>query len=351
MSVYKEKNGKWKAEIRTTDTFNNPVRKRKGGFATKREALEWEREYRNILSFSTGITFETLYDIYFKDFKEKVKIVTYITKKSYVRKYILPYFKNIKIEDISPIIIRNFQTDVLKKADLKKATIRTLESHLVSILNFAVKYYNLPSNPFNKVDKIGSLRREKEMNIYNVEEFKTLIDLIPEKYYEYKIALQVLFWTGIRRGEMLALTVKDVNFKNKTLNIDKTFQRIQKEDYITAPKTISSIRKISLSNNLLEILREYISTMYEPTPHSRLFTFTESPLRNLLKKTIEKNNLKKIRVHDLRHSHASLLIHKKVNITAISKRLGHENIHVTLSVYSHLYEEDNTILIDTLNNL
>ena len=199
------------------------------------------------------------------------------------------------------------------------------------------------------MDKIGSSKREKEINFLTLEEFNELIKDMEDKLY-FTI-FNILFFTGIRKGELLALTVKDINFSNNTINIDKTFHKINKKDVITEPKTASSIRKIKITSQLCQIIKEYTEILYKPNKNTRLFSLTGMALQKNLNKYLEEKGIKKMTIHDFRHSHASLLIHKKINILAISKRLGHENSIITLKTYAHLYEDDEKNIINILENL
>lgn len=345
MSVYKDKtNGKWKAEVNITG--ENPHRKRKTGFSTKKEALEWEREYIERFKSSSKIKFETLLKEYLKDFEKRRKEISFINKKQICEKHILPFFKNYKLENITPATIRKYQNDYLLETKLKKTTINLIESHLITILNFAVKFYGLKENVFNKIDKVGNKKTEKEIKIWKIDDFEIFIKHVEKE--PFKTVFNLLFFTGMRKGEMLALTVKDIDFKNNIINIDKTYHRIKKKDIITLPKNRSSIRKIKIDNNLSKILKNYILLLYKPHENQRIFKISSETIKKYLYKTIKKTNLKRITLHDFRHSHASFLIHKNINILAVSKRLGHENTTITLKTYAHLYKEDENKIVDLL---
>ncbi|MGL5428641.1 MAG: site-specific integrase, partial [Cetobacterium sp.] len=132
--------------------------------------------------------------------------------------------------------------------------------------------------------------------------------------------------------------------------INKSYQRIKGEDVVTEPKTPKSKRVIEISDFLLEIIKEYIDKLYEPTPDTRLFNSTKHRFEHDMKLYSGKAGLHRIRIHDLRHSHASFLINNNVNILAVSQRLGHEKIETTLNIYSHLYKESHDYMMNILNN-
>lgn len=349
MSIYKEKNDKkWRVEIRTKDKTGKKIRKKKTGFDTKKQAEEFEREFINKIMNSSNITFKSLYEIYFEDVELKLKVNSISTKKAYFRKYLLPFFENYYIDEIVPNDIRKFQNELIKN-NLSKNTLRAIENNLKTILNFAIKYYDLPSNPMAKIEMVGSRKNKKKMLFWNLQEFNQFIEVVDD--LELKFLFTLLFWTGMRIGEVLALTFKDIDLNKKKLNINKTFTRLNKTDIITAPKTESSIRKIDLTENVINLFKEYAKTFYKPVPSTRIFTKGKVGIRLNFIKYIEQAKVKKIVIHDLRHSHASLLINNKVNILAVAKRLGHEDIKMTLNTYSHLYDEENQNMINILNNL
>ena len=349
MSVYKEKNDKkWKVEIRAIDSTGKAIRKRKSGFNTKKEAVLWEQEFLNKLASNSNITFKTMWGIYLEDCRLKVKDSTIIRKIQLMNNYILPIFGNILMNEINTNHIRNFQNELLGKK-LSKNTLRIIESQAKCVFNFAVKYYNLESNPMSKVKTIGSRKNTREFSVWGLEEFQKFISVIEDM--QDVVFFSLLFWTGMRVGEAIALNIKDVDFEKKKLNINKTVSRSFKGDIITKTKTESSIRKIALTDKTLELLKKQINRIYKPANSQRLFDFGRGYARKRFLEYIELSKVKKIRMHDLRHSHASFLIQKGVNILAISKRLGHEDIKMTLNTYAHLYEEENKRMIDILNKI
>lgn len=348
MSVYKEKKDKkWKVEIRTVDSTGEAIRKRKSGFNTKKEAQNWENDFLQKIRSQSNMSFKSMYEIYMEDLKLKVKYSTLQRKKYIMKKHILPFFENIVVSEINTNHIRMFQNEILKKG-LSKNSLRAIEGTLKSILIFATKYYNLANNPMDKVNSIGSRKNKNEFKIWKVEQFNKFLDSIESE--QDILFFSLLFWTGIRIGEALSLYIKDINFKKKTLNINKTISRGEKGDIITTPKTESSLRTIGLTENLLHMFEEHIKTIYKPKPEQKIFEFGREYARKRFNKYTTLADLPMIRIHDLRHSHASFLIQQGINVLAISKRLGHEDIKITLSTYSHLYEEENERMLKILNN-
>ncbi len=142
----------------------------------------------------------------------------------------------------------------------------------------------------------------------------------PRSYY----AFEMLYWTGIRSGELLALRPSDFDFEKQTVKISKRYHRSKGRDIITTPKTAKSNRTIKMPKFLCEEIQEYMKMLYEVKPDDRIFTVTKSYLDHEMRRGVKEAGLKKIKVHALRHSHVSLLIHMGFTVLAIAERMGHE---------------------------
>lgn len=164
------------------------------------------------------------------------------------------------------------------------------------------------------------------------------------------VSFSLLYYSGIRFDEFLALTIQDFDFQNNTLGINKSLQRIKRQDVITPPKTPKSIRNIIIPNFVMNEVKDYISTLYALGETDRIFPFTKSYINNAMARTCEKNGVKKIRIHDIRHSHAGYLINLGCAPLLISERLGQEKIQTTLSTYSHLYPNKHQEVVDMIQN-
>ena len=224
---------------------------------------------------------------------------------------------------------------------------KTINNQLCAIFNFAVKYYNLKENPCDKVGSIGKSKAD-EMNFWTKDEFLCFVDHVMDKRLSY-IAFMMLYWTGMRIGELLALTPKDVDFEHQIISITKSYQRVRGEDIISPPKTPKSIRKITIPQFLIDDLEDYINSLYGISENDRLLPITKTYLEHEMQRGIKASGLKRIRLHDLRHSHASLLVEMGFQPLAIAERLGHEKIETTLNTYSHLYPNKQMQLADMLN--
>lgn len=309
----------------------------KRGFATVKAAKDFEREYLNKYNNSTEMTFKSLYELYIEHLSKRVK-ERYLKVKISIFSNILPFFENCQLNEISPLIVSKWQNEMLGK-ELKNNYIRACNAQLKAIFNYADRFFNV-KNPMKKLEPICQSEK-KELNIWSIDEFNTFYSSLKKSMH--KAAFMTLFWTGARVGEVLALTFGDVDFENSTININKSYWRGK----ITTPKTKGSIRKIKIPSNLKEELENYTKNLYKIENKHRLFEVSNFQLNIIL----SKSNLKKITVHDLRHSHASLLIGNGVNIVAVSKRIGHTNTSMTLNTYSHLLADSEDKLIEKIENI
>ena len=211
-----------------------------------------------------------------------------------------------------------------------------------------MKYYDLSKNPCAQAGSIGKEKAD-EMEFWTEEEFDTFIDAVKNKRHVV-MAFKVLFWTGMRLGEMLALTFADINVNAATIRINKSLQRIKGRDIITEPKTAKGNRIVTLPDFIVEELREYMDSMYGYDRKDRVFPVTKYIMEKEMERGVNASGIKRIRVHDLRHSHASMLINMGVDSLEIADRLGHEKIQTTLDTYGHLYPNKSKSIADKLSD-
>lgn len=351
MPAYKNGKAGWYVSFHYKDWTGANIRKLKRGFKTRAEAQKWEREFlERQQTGAEGMTFGALVDIYLEDCRSRLKPTTHEQKEYVVRLKILPYFKDQLLSDITPAAIRKWQNTLLSAqykpghSEKDMATqprkyaptyLKTINAQLSAIFNYAVRYYRLPTNPAKLAGSIGKQHADR-IDFWTKEEFETFSKAIKDKPLSYA-AFNVLFWTGCRLGELLALTLSDFDFTNKTMRINKSYTRLNREDLILAPKTPKSHRTVTLPDPLVSIVKDYLKTLYEPQPNERLFEVTKHYMNHEMRRGCELSGVKRIRVHDLRHSHASLLIEMGCDPLLVKERLGHEKIQTTLNTYSHLY--------------
>lgn len=186
-----------------------------------------------------------------------------------------------------------------------------------------------------------------EMKFWTKEEYLTFSRAMMNKEESYH-AFEILYWCGIRLGELLALTAEDFDFEKKTLRINKSYQRIKGKDVITTPKTRKSNRVLTLPDFLAEEMQDYISRLPYLKVDDRIFTITKSGLHHEIDRGCRETGVKRIRIHDLRHSHVSMLIEMGFSAVDIANRVGHESVKVTYR-YAHMFPNKDLMIAKKLN--
>ena len=342
-----KKTGKWLIQYRYTDWQGKRRKSTKRGFATKREAEEWLRNFLITQKADFDMKFEDFWKMYCADMETRLREHTMRTKKYIVELKILLYFGNKRVNDITAADIRQWQNELIKMG-YSPTYLKTINNQLSAIFNYAVRYYDLKSNPCAKAGSMGKSKAE-EMDFWTGEEFRKFIDSVMNKRLSY-MAFMILYWTGMRLGELLALNPKDVDLEKRTISITKSYQRLGKKDVITPPKTSKSKRVITIPEFLAADIKDYMDSLYDLQEDDRLFPITKYYLEHEMQRGIKESGVKRIRVHDLRHSHASMLIELGFSPLEIAKRLGHEKVETTLNTYAHLYPNKQTKLAERLDS-
>ena len=351
MPAYKdEKTGKWFAKFYYTNWQGIKKQKWKRGFATKKEALGFERDFLEQQSANPDMTFQNLYEIYMEDMAARLKQSTLLTKKAVLQTHILPFFSSKPINEIKASDVRRWQAKLMSSPNNYSQTyLKKINTELNSIINYAKRFYDLNTNPCGKAGTIGKAKAE-EMDYWTYDEYIAFREGVKDKPLSY-ICFEVLYWTGMREGELLALSLADIDFDNKTISINRTYLRIEGKDVFTSPKTRKSKRKIPIPDFLCQELSDYIQSRYMLDADERLFPVTKSYLSHEMIRGCKNTGVKKIRIHDIRHSHASLLINQGCDALMLADRLGHEKVSTTLNTYSHLFPHKQQELVHSLESL
>lgn len=337
MPVYQDKKRKtWFASFYFKDCHGERRRKKKEGFKTRREAREYEEIFLDQPEKSRDMIFRDLVELYLKDLKSNVRLTTFTVRASVINSRILPYFAERPVLSIKALDVREWQNQ-LKNEFMNNNKLRTLNYlHHVNIcfkavFNYAVKYLDLPKSPA-KDERLGK-KRSNEVNFWTIEEFNRFICCIKDEPLAYVI-YYLLFWTGIRIGELLALTLEDFDFKNNSFSVNKIFIQLKGQELLHPPKTEKSKRIIFMHEDLSKLVQQYVQ---RSELKERLFPATRYYLDKVMTQGCQAANIKKIKRHELRHSHASLLINWEVPLKQIAERMGHESIKTTLDIYGHLW--------------
>ena len=353
MPIYKnQETGTWYVICWYTHWTGERKQKCKRGFPTKKAAAEWERQFLMQKQANIDMSFEAFYELYKKDIQPKLKENTWLTKENIITKKILPYFGKRKLSEITARDIISWQNEMRELTDAKGQTLsetylKTIHNQISAIFNHAIKFYGLQINPAAKAGSMGEKEAE-EMLFWTKAEFMKFIDAAMDSPIHY-YAFEMLYWCGLRIGELFALTPADFDFKNGTVSITKSYQRIKGKDVITSPKTKKSIRVIQMPDFLVEEIQDYLKQLYGVEDDSRIFPLSKNQLKRAMEKGCKASGVKVIRLHDLRHSHVSLLIDMGFSALAIADRVGHESIDITYR-YAHLFPTRQTEMASKLNN-
>ena len=305
MSVTKDgSTGRWMSQIRVTDWTGKVIHKKKRGFQTKKEALQWERDFLSQSAGSLGMTFKDFIELYMKDMEHRLKPSTIANKRFLIDLKITPYFGRMPLNEIKPTDVRHWQNELTSYRDengnpYSQTYLKTIQNQLTAIFNYAVKYYGLKENPCHKAGGMGK-KNADEMLFWTKDEFARFIEAVRDKPAAYAIYM-TLYYTGMREGELLALTPADVDMENATIRINKSYQRLNGQDVVTTPKTPKSNRTVTIPAVLVNCLKEYMAQCYDLQPDDRLFPYTKHYLNHEMERGCKRSGVKKIRVHDVRH--------------------------------------------------
>ena len=284
------------------------------------------------------MTFGEFVKLYEEDVRPRLKLNTWLTKEHIIATKILPYFSDKRVDEITSTDIIRWENELSAARTTTgepyaPTYLHTVSNQMSAILNHAVRFYGLASNPMLKVGKMGA-KQSGEMRFWTKSEYLRFSEAVMDKPLSFA-AFETLYWTGVREGELLALVPKDFDFGRAKLRITKSYQRIRGADVITCPKTPKSVRTIDLPCFLCEELAEYVE-LDEIADGERMFPVTKGYLYHEMDRGSRIAGVERIRIHDIRHSHVSLLIDLGFSVLAIADRMGHESIDITYR-YAHLF--------------
>lgn len=347
MAVYKEKNGTYKVQFYKTNGKGEKVLTTKRGFPDKASAeLFSALQKNNKGKFNIGdVTIETFVEMYFKD-KRNLKEKSLKNKKNIIDKHILNVrnedeitsLKGKKLRDITAKVIIDWQNAKIDEG-YSDSYLLSIRKELSALLNHAEAVYHLKDNPSKGVPRMGSFD-VGEVEFWTVDEFDQFIENISDQKDMYYVIWNVLFYSGMRLGELLALKPRCINFENLYIKISETYHRSNKEDVFTTTKTKAGSRTVYMPAFVMDMLKDYLYERPDIGQNDRVFPVVHKTVQNHLRKEINKTNMKYIHVHCLRHSHVAYLINLGYKIEVISKRVGHKDTTITTRIYGHLYNTD-----------
>lgn len=320
-------------------------------------------------TFTRKITVKQLFDEYIKAKRYEVRETTYYKTVRVLKCHIIPTLEDVRIDKLSVRILQEWKVLIQEKG-LALKTKKNIFSELRTMLNYAVRMEYISRNPLTKVGNFKStLIAKKEICFYTPEEFRKFINVAKEialekqeinkDLYEwnYYVFFCIAFFTGMRKGEIHALRWSDID--NGFLSVKRSIaQKLHHQDIETPPKNLSSIRTLQMPIPLIDVLNEH------KVRQQQLANFSDESMvlgdgRSLRDTSIQNRNIlysslagvKRIRIHDFRHSHASLLANMGINIQEIARRLGHARIEMTWNTYSHLYPKEEEKAMEVLNKV
>lgn len=352
MPVYKSKEvtkdgRKWFFKCQYKDVYGETHTKKSKKYNLKSEAEEAERLFliKNTENSDNTITFKEISKLYLEEKKKELKPQS-LDKKKNLLKHINNYLGNTQIKRLTISQYKQFKDELDKKGFSNEHKNR-IHRLVISLVGYANRFYGINSQVPIICGKFHDLKKiKKEMSFFTLEDFKKFEKVIDDK--EWKLFFEILFYCGLRKGELQALTWNDVDFKNKTIKINKTLTtKIKGEKWtISSPKTKNSNRVLPLPTKLFNDLvkfkeesKKYIGFSDEWFVFGKIHPFTESTIYYKKEKYCDLAKVEHIRIHDFRHSCASLLINNGADITIVSRYLGHANISITLTIYTHFYEK------------
>ncbi|MBC6314070.1 tyrosine-type recombinase/integrase [Listeria grandensis] len=333
------------------DSDGKKIQKYSSGFKTMKEAKE---EYSRLLLMKPEELVEKKDEMSFQYFteeiflpwyKSQVKLRTYENRVSSIKKH-FKYFYKFPVNGIDPLIVQSWQLKLSKK--LSSQYVRAVQGLFSIAMDRAIVLNLAEVNP-SKI--IGNVKKRKtKVDFWTKEEFEQVISCIfKEDYYQHFlfISIWLLFMTGMRIGEATALQWDDIDFETGVLSITKTlYYKNLNEYYFVEPKTKASTRQIVLDTDTLHLLKEWKNLQQSILDTGFILSYNNNPSQKhnisyAIDRFAKKAGIHRIRIHALRHSHASLLISMGENPLIIKDRLGHEDIETTLGTYGHLYPNSN----------
>lgn len=353
-SIRKRKDtGKW--EIAFKDEEGR--RKRLCNFKTKPEAtlalakITEEIENGTYGRINKELTFKEATEKYIEQYaKIHCKESTVSGYQGYLNNHLLPVFGHRKMINITKPQIEEF-IGTLKEKGLSSETINHIIFLFGAVFEKMIDDGIIKINPVKRVKKLGAYT--KKADFLTAEEIGKCLTVAKNNYPQYYVLLYTAIYTGMRQGELFALTWNDISFEDRIIKVNKSYSHGQ----LSTTKTDSSVRNVRICNSLMDVLKQWREE-YQRNENNLVFPNANGGYldsRNILQrffhKCLEDAGLKKIRWHDLRHTHISLLINQNVAPQVIQKQAGHSTIKTTMDVYGHLMPSVYNSSIDAIDNV
>ncbi len=301
-----------------------------------------------------------LYDDYMAAKKQSVRATTWDKSRNVLETHILPRLGTVRLDQLTPQRLQNWKNDV-GAMDLSITTKRNIYKELNSMLNWAVKLERLNRNPLKSVGTFQDVYFEKpaeKLQYYTADQYRQFAAVARESgEWPYYVFFSVAFYTGMRKGEINALKWSDI--EGTTLHVRRSIaQKLKGDDIETPPKNKSSYRDLQIPLPLMEILHDHRRRQQKDSRWTEDYrvcggssVLRDSSIENKNKTYSTAAGLPHIRIHDFRHTHASLLVNEGISIQEVARRLGHSKVEITWNTYSHLYPREEERAVAILNRI
>ncbi len=348
-NIYKDnKRGTYYFRITYYDKTNKRKEIKRTGFKKRKDAVKKCNSIMNELEGAgqlNRLPFDKLAHEYIEWYSVRRKSSSTKSLKTHINNHLVPYFGSMDVFNMTPQDIMKFQNKKMKE-NFSGDYLKKMHVYLVSTLNHAMKFYDLKQNVASVVGNF-EVENTKRLNYWTLEQYEKFYTVLPD--IEQQAFFKTLFYSGARKGEVRALTWKDINFEENYISINKA-------DYhgkVTSPKTKAGVRDIYMPQHMMDTLKEFKNWYKENKIYkddyvlfgSFFKSYSENKIDRWYSSSFEKANdtlqehekLPRIVLHEWRHSHASLLVNLGANVMIIAQRLGHSDTTEVYNRYGHLY--------------
>ncbi|MFJ5750092.1 tyrosine-type recombinase/integrase [Peribacillus frigoritolerans] len=356
MASFRKRGEHWEYRIKYKDPFTQSKKeKMKGGFKTKKEAQLAAREMEIHLGEGLEqkpILLKTFLNEWLHEYKKgSVRKNTFVLHEVNIRNHILPYFKDILLSDVKPVMYQKFLNNI-HEAGYSRRTVEIIHSTMSNAMSKAVTIGKIQKNPCIGVTIKGK-QKEKGIKYLESDQIPLFLQTAHQYGYNYWIFFRLLIETGMRKGEAAALQWTDIDLKEQTISISKTlnFTAKSKQDLFGDTKTFNSKRVISISQTLTQVLQHHLrhqnqhklalNDLYHHDLNLVLCRddgsfMPKSTLFNAFSRILKRAELPSLPIHSLRHTHAVLQLEAGADMKYVQKRLGHGSVAITSDVYAHI---------------
>ena len=294
-------------------------------------------------------TFQDVFDEYWATTDTRGLVEgTKENKMTMYRNHILPFFRHYELLQITPQVVQEWQRQMMQKTNrngkpFTETFLHSVQSQLNAVLNYATRKKYIPYSPMVDLKHMGK-KNAPQRDVWSIEDYSKFAAVAKQRPKTFML-FELYFWHGLRRGEGLGLRPMDITYDETTGRTSITITKsVDAKRRVGNTKTTSSRRTIELSPTVAAELQQYMQQQYELQPEQRIFEgITTNRLYKDVEWAITESGVPKIRIHDMRHSHASLLISaQQYSSTDVARDLGHSSANITLRTYAHMMPETRT---------